>query len=96
MRAVAGEFENRRLQSVSSWRSGLAGEGQQMADTGFTRPAPEAAHGRPSPSVESQLTGPTSYSRSRPEADGGDGQLLGIRPFGIATIGTGHLELRFR
>lgn len=32
-----------------------------VADTGFTRPAPEADHGRPSPRVESQLTGPTSY-----------------------------------
>jgi len=43
-------------------------EGLVMADTGFTRPAPEADHGRPSPRVESQLTGPTSYSRSRPIA----------------------------
>ena len=39
-----------------------------LADTGFSRPAPEADHGRPCPRVESQLTGSTSYLRSRPIA----------------------------
>jgi len=49
-----------------------------LADTGFTRPVLEADHGRPSPRMESQLTGPTSYSRSRPIPILRHGQLSGV------------------